>query len=100
MSEAVADRRYGTAVIGRLTRWLTFQWALKTLGFQLFGAFIAAMLFLLVAASLVYPERTWIVVVIGFVVFTFATVTSGLQITFSTRANRFVIQVRATRHHR
>jgi hypothetical protein len=69
------------------------------LGLYLIGAFVAATLFLVAAASVVYPERTWIIIVSGFFVLTLAAVISGLKITFSSGKNRFEIQVRATRHH-
>lgn len=99
MSEATANRPYWTAVTERLARWITLRWALKTLGLYLIGALIAAAVFLVVTASMVYPEKTWIIIVAGFFVITLATVISGLKITFSSGQNRFEIQVRAKRFH-
>jgi hypothetical protein len=83
--------------MSRLGRRITPRWALKTIGLYLLGAAVAAVVFVVVAASISYPQATWIVVVIAFAAFSLLIVFSDVEIQISRRG--FKIRVRTLRHH-
>jgi uncharacterized membrane protein len=85
------------ALMSRLGRWITPRWALKTIGLYLLGAAVAAAVFIVAAASLTYPQATWIVVVIAFAAISLLIVMSDIEIQISSRGLK--VRVRTLRHH-
>jgi uncharacterized membrane protein len=83
--------------MNRLGRWITPSWALKTIGLYLLGAAVAAVVFVVAAASITYPQATWIVVVIAFAAFSLLIAISDVEIQISRRG--FKVRVRTLRHH-
>ena len=85
------------SLTNRLSRWITPRWALKTIGLYLLGAAVAAVAFIVAAASITYPQATWIVVVIAFAAISLLIVISDVEIQISRRG--FKVRVRTLRHH-
>jgi hypothetical protein len=95
MTSATASR--GPAIMKRLGRWITPRWVLKTVGLYLLGGAVAAVAFIVAAASITYPQATWIVVVIAFAAISLLIVISDVEIQISSRG--FKVRVRTLRHH-